>query len=332
MKLLVVGAGSIGSRHARNAREFAEVSLCDSDRERARRVAAETGARPFADLEQALAAAPRAAIVATPDADHVATALRLIEAGCDVLVEKPLSDRLEPARRLVQAAAAAGRKLYVACNLRFHPGPARIRTYLPAVGAPWYARAHFGQWLPAMRPGADYRRLYCAGAGGGVILDTIHEIDCLHWLFGPVRAVSATAARLSDLEIRAEDYAAIQLEHDNGVRSEIHLDYLQACRRRGCEVTGSAGTLLWESEGVAPEACRVRLFRRGADCWETLFETDHVEPDAMYRQLLERFLAAVRGGGDGDLLDGALALRELEVALAARGGSAVPGQQAAAAP
>src|SRR5436309_2376616 len=98
-----------------------------------------------------------------------------------------------------------------------------------------------------MRPGAEYRSLYCsrAEAGGGVILDAIHEIDYLAWLFGPVERVSAEAGRIGDLDIDVEDYASLALMHRGGVRSEIHLDYLQRWKRRGCEVVGSEGTLIW---------------------------------------------------------------------------------------
>src|SRR5690606_39630480 len=54
--------------------------------------------------------------------------------------------------------------------------------------------------------------------------------------------------------------------------SEIHLDYLQQHKRRGCEVVGRAGTLLWESEGKNPEHCRVRLFLKDKNNSELLYE------------------------------------------------------------
>lgn len=320
--LLIVGAGSIGRRYARLARalDLQELLVFDRDAGRTRALAETTGARACRDLAEALDRAPEAAIVATPPDDHVATATRAIRAGCDVLVEKPLAERIEPARRLVDAATVAGRGLFVVCNMRFHPGPATLKARLAEVGVPWFARAHVGQWLPDMRPGADYRELYCAkaGTGGGVVLDAIHEIDYLVWLFGPVVAVTGTTARLSDLAIEAEDYAAITLRHASGVRSEIHLDYLQACKRRGCEIVGSEGTLLWESEGADPEQCRVRAFTRGGSRWAILHECAAVDPDAMYRTLLARFLETVRGQAAEDMLDGTSATEVLAIALAAR--------------
>lgn len=323
MRLLIVGTGSIGRRHAANAVDRAEVLLHDRDPDRARDVAAATGATACDTLEAALAARPLAAIVATPHGDHAATAARLLAAGCHCLVEKPLTDRLAAAHDLVERAAAADRRLYVACNMRFHAGPATLKTNLAAIGRPLFARAHFGNWLPAMRPGVDPRDLYCArrADGGGVVLDGIHELDYLTWLLGPVTAARGDTARLGTVTVDAEDYAAIALDH-GGVRSQIHLDYLRAGKRRGCEIVGSEGVLAWESEGKRPEHCRVRLFRRDGEGWDTLVEESDLDPDTAYRAMLECFLAAAAGGPDTDLLDGATAAAELATALAIREGEA----------
>lgn len=330
MKLLIVGAGSIGRRHAVNAATRGEVLVHDRDAARASAVAAASGATVCDDLDEALRHKPDAAVVATPPADHADTATRLLEAGCDVLVEKPLADRAEAAHALAARAATAGRRLYVACNMRFHAGPWTLRAHLHDIGRPLFARAHFGHWLPNMRPDADYRDLYCARreAGGGVMLDGIHELDYLTWLLGAVTVAQGTVARLSSLAIDAEDYAALALTHAGGVRSEIHLDYLQACKRRGCEITGSEGTLVWDSEGKRPEHCRVRLFRNGCQSGEIVHEDPDLDANAAYVTMLDRFLDAVGGAPADDLLDGATAARELAIALEVRDRGAQPAASA----
>jgi predicted dehydrogenase len=202
--------------------------------------------------------------------------------------------------------------------MRFHPAVAALRSALPRIGRPLFAQAHYGNYLPDMRPGADYRTLYCARAasGGGVILDAIHEIDYLTWLFGPVERVSAEAGKLSDLDIDVEDYAAITLIHTSGVRSEVHLDYLQRSKRRGCVIAGSEGTLIWTSEGKSPEHCLVRFRAAGSDRWDTILEQPELDTAQPYVELMRRFLDPA--AGDGDLLDGRGAAERLSVALAAR--------------
>ena len=321
MKLLVLGCGSIGARHARNATPLAKVGLFDSDPAKATGLANSTGAERFDSLEAALDWAPTAAVVATPNDLHLEHARRCVEAGAHVLIEKPIAPDLESVADFLDRAESLGRRVYVGCNMRFHEGPARLRAALPRIGQPHFARAHFGNYLPNMRPGVDYRTLYCArrATGGGVILDGIHELDYIAWLLGPVTEVRCAAGRLSDLDLDVEDYAAITLRHASGARSEIHLDYLQQAKRRGCEIVGSEGTLVWNSEGKTPEACTVRLYERGRGAWGILSEVPDLDGNQAYVAMLNAFLAALDGAepAASNLLTGRAAMNDLSVALAA---------------
>ena len=318
MKLLIVGCGSIGRRHAANAAGLAEVGLLDAEPGRAAGLAEEIAAQAFPDLDAALAWGPQAAVVAAPNDQHLPLARRLVEAGLHLLIEKPISHSLEGVAPLLEQAELRGCRLYVGCNMRYHPGPATLRAALPEIGRPLFARAHFGHYLPNMRPDRDYRELYCAqrARGGGTILDSIHELDYLAWLLGPVEQVSCAAGRLSDLEIDVEDYAGITLRHESAACSEVHLDYLQRFKRRGCEIVGSAGTLIWQSEGKSPERCSVRLHAEGA--WRELQTSDAVDGNAPYAEMLRAFLEAVGGGGESErLLTARQARNDLAIALAA---------------
>lgn len=325
MKILVAGCGSIGSRHARNAAALASVGVADALPERGRALARELGDAPhFATLEAALEWRPDAAIVATPHTTHLSVASRFVGAGIPVLIEKPIADRLDGVDALLDLAARNRVALFVACNMRFHPGVATLREHLPDIGKIYYARASYGNYLPDMRPNADYRELYCARreTGGGVILDAIHEIDYLTWLLGDADAVSAEAGTLGDLDIDVEDYAALHVRHETGARSEIHLDYLQRYKRRGCEIVGAQGTLVWTSEGKDPERCSVRRYDARTRSWETLHESPRLDGNRPYADLLSAFLASAAGKPDARMLGGAQAKRALEIALAAR--EAVP--------
>jgi predicted dehydrogenase len=315
--VLVVGCGSIGRRHAANAARLASVTIFDAARERAAEAARSLGVAACESLEQALAAKPDAVVVATPHHSHLPVARAALVAGADVLIEKPLAAGLDGIPDFLAQAERLGRRVRVVCNMRFHPAVAALRQALPRVGRPLFARAQYGNYLPDMRPGADYRTLYCARAeaGGGVILDAIHEIDYLLWLFGSVERVSAEADRIGDLDIDVEDYANLALVHRNGVRSEIHLDYLQRSKRRGCEIVGSEGTLIWTSEGKAPEHCLVRFRPPGNRDWETILEEPDVDVGTPFVELMTRFLAG--NGRDRDLLDGHGGAEDLAIALAA---------------
>jgi predicted dehydrogenase len=319
MKVLVVGCGSIGTRHAQNASSLATVAVTDSIAENARTCAAAAGAIAFATLEEALAWGPRAVVVATPHRSHVALAKRAIEAGADVLVEKPLSHDLDGVREFLDAANARGRRAYVVCNMRFHPGPAALKRSLPRVGTPLFARAHVGNFLPSMRPGRDYRALYAArrAEGGGVVLDAVHEIDYLIWLFGKVANVTCRAEKLSALDIDVEDHALLSIEHAAGTRASAELDYLRPRKSRGCEIIGTHGVLAWHSDGKDPEHCSVRFFPLDGGTWKTIDEVTKVDTAKPYQDLMRAFLREIEEPGTTPLLSAADAADVLSVALAA---------------
>lgn len=319
MKVLVVGCGSIGRRHAANAAAGATVGVFDANPDAARVCAEATGAKRHASLDDAFAWGPRAVVVATPHRTHLEMARRAIAAGADVLVEKPLSHNLDGVDDFLNALDAAGRRAYVVCNMRFHPGPAALRAALTRVGKPLFARAHVGNYLPSMRPGQDYRELYAArrAEGGGVVLDAVHEIDYLSWLFGTVERVACHAAKLSDLDLDVEDHALLALRHHTGVEASAELDYLRPQKSRGCEIVGTQGVLKWDSDGKDPERCSVRLFKTGLNEWETIVDIGAVDTAQPYRDLMQAFLQEIEQPGTAPLLSARDAASVLAVALAA---------------
>lgn len=326
--IAIVGCGSIGRRHAANAaRVFgaARVAVADLDAELAARSAAEAGVRAHSSIDALFASRPLAVIVATPHAEHVPIARRALAAGADVLVEKPIALSQEEADALVDEAASRGRRLYVACNMRFHPGIAALRDGMKLIGRPIFARAMYGSYLPEMRPGVDFRVVYSAqrARGGGVVLDSIHEFDYLISLFGPVTRVSADIATAGDLGIDVEDHAISMLRHTSGVRANVHLDFLRRAKLRGCEIVGSDATIDWTSFGKRPE--RFEVTRSDADGRVTL-SSGEVDPNAPYIAMLAAFRDVLMGGSSSILATGAEGAEALAVALAvlrAAGGSPV---------
>ena len=258
MKVLVIGCGSIGRRHAANAAALASTAVYDASAAAARDCAAATGATPFDTLDAALTWRPDAVVVATPHRSHLALATAAIPLA-DVLIEKPLSHSLEGVGDFLCAVERADRRAFIVCNMRFHPGPAALREALPRVGTPLFARAHVGNYLPSMRPGRDYRELYAArrAEGGGVVLDAVHEIDYLSWLFGPVARVACRAGKLSDLDIDVEDHALLTIA-SRVVASRPRRSSITCARARAAAARSSAPKAC--SSGIAtartPSAAR----------------------------------------------------------------------------
>jgi predicted dehydrogenase len=240
--VLVLGAGSAGTRHATHLHALgAAVTITDPDPAKADASGFPT--RPFSldHLE-----AQDGIVVASPTVFHLEQAQAAVATGAYVLVEKPLATTGVELDGLV---AEAGDRLMVGYNLRFFEPLARFvrRVQAGDCGTPVAARLWFGSWLPDWRPAVDYRSTYSARAelGGGVLLDAIHEVDMLIWLFRGAEfdVVGSLIGRVGPLDIDVEDTVKALLRHPSGVGIELSLDYLSRRYRRGIEVIGDRATL-----------------------------------------------------------------------------------------
>lgn len=319
-RFLIAGLGSIGRRHLANLLDLGVEGILGVDPDEARR--RETAERfagcsveVFSHLGAALERGPRAAVIATPTSLHLASAVAAARKGCHLFIEKPLSHSLDGIEVLLALVEAKGLVTLVGCNMRFHPGLAKIKKLLErhAVGRIVAIKLEFGQYLPDWHPTEDYRRGYSArqDLGGGAILDCIHEIDLARWLGGEVTAVVCFADRISGLEIETEDTAAILLRFAGGAVGEVHLDYVQRAYSRSCRILGDEGTVCWEF------GKEVRLYSAGAKQWQEWSEPDGWTANQMYVEEMAHFLRCL-DGGEQAALDVRQAAEVLKIALAAK--------------
>lgn len=318
MKFLIVGCGSIGKRHLHNLVDlgYQDIHVVDPQKPVLNQVKSEFDVTIHSSLEAAVEIAPNISILANPTSFHVPAALELAKCGTHLFIEKPLSHSMEGVGELLAIVDEKKLVAMVAYSLRFFHGIRLLREMLQKgeIGKPLYVHAEAGQYLPDWRPGTNYRAQYSAQAeqGGGVILDLSHELDYLLWLFGPVQFVSAVKARVSDLDINVEDSADILLEHENGVISNVHLDYLQRFPARSCKIVGAEGTLIWNNAENS-----VRLFKAQSNAWENhIYSTDRNE---MYIREMKHFIKCVQQKDNPliSLKDGARVLQLIHSAMQA---------------
>jgi predicted dehydrogenase len=196
----------MGRYHARKFAELAHEGLCelvgvaDVVPERARALAEELGAAPLADLEEVVTRAT-AACVAVSTLAHGDVAARLLEAGLDVLIEKPIAATREQARAILEAARSGKRVLQVGHIERFSPA---FREILPVLSRPRFIEAHRIGPYPAGR-----------SAEVGVVLDLmIHDLDIVAELAGS-EVVHVEAIGVPVLS-PTEDIANARLRFANG--------------------------------------------------------------------------------------------------------------------
>lgn len=293
MRIAVIGLGSMGLRHAANARALgADIVGVDPSPARRRAAADAVPGIGFADTPGAAFAETDAAVIASPSGQHAEHLTLCIGAGCHALVEKPVADGIAGLDEALRDAEQAGLTVAVAQNLRFHPAvaAARDRIGTGALGRVLSAVSIGASYLPDWRPGQDYRRNYAADpVCGGVIFDWVHEIDMLAHLLGAFAVEGAAAAGQRVLDMPSEEEAGLLLRHEGGCLSTLLLSYATRPALRRTMLLGPEGRLEIDIPGR-------RLTRLGADgsvVEDTGFGGRH-EDD--YRAELEDFLAAVSGG------------------------------------
>ena len=338
MPVVVFGAGAIGRMHIERIMTDTQVSLAGiaDPSEGARSLAAQLNvpwsADPLALLSQTHA---EAAIVATPNGTHADLGVACLAAKLPVLVEKPIADTLESARRLCAASQTTGTPVLVGHQRRHNPLLQRARDIVRsgALGRPVVANV-MATWL---KPDSYFETPWRREPGGGpVLINMIHDIDLLRFLLGEVVSVQAECSN-AVRGFAVEDTAAAVLRFECGALATL--------------VTSDAVAAPWNWDLAAAEAVhyakqdvdsifvsgteasltlpQLQLFRyRGARGWHeelTQERTPVHQADPYVRQLAH--LRAVVEGREAPICSAEDGMRTLEAVLAvhqaARQGHAV---------
>lgn len=253
MKFLIAGLGSIGRRHFRNLIALGEKEIVLLRTRKGTLPDEELAGYPVeTDLHEALLEhRPDAVIVANPTSLHLDVAIPAAQAGCHILLEKPVSNSLDGLDVLQREAQKSGSRILVGFQFRYHPtlNQARELIHSDQIGKVLTVHAHWGEYLPQWHPWEDYRQSYAARAdlGGGVIVTLTHPLDYLRHLLGDVESLWSFNGHISPLEVDVEDVAEIGLKFANGAVGGVHVNYFQRPPVHRLEIVGTRGTLRWDS-------------------------------------------------------------------------------------
>ncbi len=230
-RVAVLGVGSLGKEHARIYAELAQAGVCrfvgvhDVHPEALRTQAQRYGVTAFASVEDAAQAADALSIV-TPTTTHFILARKLIDRGCHVLVEKPMTDNAAQAAELVQLAQERRVVLQVGHVERFNP----VFAYLEQVATePRFVECH--RLSPYPQRSMDI----------GVVLDLmIHDLDVI-LAFVKSEVISIDAVGIPVLS-RSEDIANARLRFANGCVANLTASRISPERMRKIRVFSSGAT------------------------------------------------------------------------------------------
>lgn len=202
LRTAVIGVGYLGRFHAQKYRELPDselIAVVDSSPEAAQKVADELGVPAVADYRDLIGRVDAVSIV-VPTPLHFSVAETLLEAGIHVLVEKPITETIEQAQRLIDLARQKNCVLQIGHLERFNPA---VQAAAQVISTPRFIESH--RLAPFKQRGTDV----------SVVLDLmIHDIDLIQELVGrPIASIDAVGAQVFSQDI---DIANARIRFEGG--------------------------------------------------------------------------------------------------------------------
>ena len=326
----ITGAGTIAAVHAEALGEVegARLVALTSRREATGRKLADThGAEWHAELGELLARPDvDAVILCTPSGLHAGEAVAAAHARKHVISEKPMATTLEDADRMIRACRNAGVTLSVIFQYRYNRDALRLKRAVEAglLGRPVLGNAfvHWHRTQAYYEESGGWRGTWSLDGGGALMNQSIHAIDLLQWILGPLQSVCAYADTLTH-DIETEDTASATLRFASGALGVIqgttsaHRDWPLRIEIQG---TGGSATLegsrltVWQPVREVGVLCAHEL--------ESLPAVREDEPlGVAHRRQLEEILAALREGREPPV-PGEEGRRAVEIILGIYGAAA----------
>jgi len=307
-----LGAGFIAGLHAfqlgRCDTDHAVVAVHDPDPERAASFADWKGAEVL-DSPEAVVEASDAVFICTWTAAHPANLRAVLDAGRAVFLEKPLAVDLATAREMAADVTEAGVVNMVGLVLRSSPALLALRELIrdPAAGRLMNITFRDDQYIPIQGMyGSDWRGDRERAGAGALLEHSIHDLDILEWLAGPIETISAHTSFFHGLD-GIEDSVSVLARFRDGhtaTLTSVWHDILSRPSLRRMEAFSERSLATLEGDLVGP----VRWQRQPAgstdpeDTDEGVVDDATIEPWLAQRGIEpviaeELFLRAVEAGG-----------------------------------
>ncbi len=235
IKISVVGCGYWGKNLVRNFSEIGALhSVCDANSELAN-VASQTYGIPALTLEQVLQSDVDGVVIAAPAAQHFDLTQKVLKAGKHVFVEKPLSLKVEEARKLCELSTQADRKLMVGHLLQYHPAFLELKQLI--------SKGNLGrlQYIYSNR----------------LNLGKFRNEENILWSFAPhdISMILSLASDLPEkvyatgachLNPRIHDVTTTHMSFKNGIQAHIFVSWLHPYKEQKLVVVGDRGMAVFD--------------------------------------------------------------------------------------
>jgi predicted dehydrogenase len=298
LRVGVVGAGVMGLNHARAVRALSDVTLVgvmDPDTARASQVAEDLACNAFSTMEAMIAAGLDCAVVAAPNAVHREAGCALLEAGCHVLMEKPIAGTLADANALIDTAHRAKRILMVGHIERYNPAVQAVKRAVADEKISSITINRVGPFPPRM-------------SDVGVVIDLgVHDIDIVRMIAG--EEIVEVQAMLSSTRAEREDTALLQFRTANNIIAQINTNWTTPYKLRQLQVATEAKFV--SADMMTRQVIEYRDYKPDGSFRSRPLFVPMADP---LGDEWTAFLAAVRTGGPAPI-SGEDGVRNLEVAL-----------------
>lgn len=258
LRFAIVGCGVISSTHAKSIQELPDaelVAVCDVIESKARKLAEAFPADVYTDYNEMFKRDDVDVVsVLTPSGMHAEIGIAAARAGKHVIVEKPMDVTLEKARALINACREAGVKLCVISQHRFDPPIVALKKAIcdNKLGQLNFCGSHT-KWYRSQEyyDSGDWRGTWALDGGGALINQSIHYVDLLSYIMGPVAEISAYTATRAHVRIEVEDIAVAAVKFKSGALGLIEGNtaaYPGFCAR--LDVYGTEGSVVIENDRV----------------------------------------------------------------------------------
>jgi predicted dehydrogenase len=304
------------------------IAVCDQNPERLQATSAKYDVRAYREVDDLLQDDRVEVIsIATPHPSHAPLAIRAMETGRHVIVEKPMTLELSQADMMIAAARRTGRTLAVIFQRRFWPASLRVNQAIRdgKLGKLVSGECELSWWRNQAYYARDAWRGRWDTEGGGVLVNQgIHALDMFQWFMGEPEVLWARWANLSHPYIEVEDNAVAAIQFKSGALGVIRMTTSSHLSRTRVTVHGDNGasaSVIEEPEGavghndlwtvpgeeqVRPESVRQHVERGEyiyralippvAPTWSTGY-TYQRDADPSYHAIqLQEFLRAIQEG------------------------------------